>query len=424
MKRKVAEIARLATKKSKDLQSGLQPGSKSAFVIFPNCLFSDLSNFETHNYDSIFLVEEPMFFGHDKLRPYNINKIKLAWLRACMKSYFSVLQAKLGSQCIYVDYDEVQSYQFLSGYTVSLYDPVDYELETKLASFSIKYHKFESLLFLVPTTTIKDYFETKKGNKRIIQNHFYEWIKKELDVLTNVRSTDSENRQTLPKSHKLKWKTPSFNVGSDLKYYKEARDWVDSHHLFKDNIGDTSKLHLYPINEDGAKLQFTDFLENRAKEFGPYEDAIDKNEVVLFHSFISAPLNNGLLSPKWALDSIMKAKGHIPMNSLEGWVRQLTWREYQRSIYVCYFDDLRSANHFGHSNKLNWEVWYGRKSTNMEILDNELKKALSHGFAHHIPRLCIFLNMFNLLEVQLDDVVRWFSEVIAMDAYPWVNSFK
>ena len=32
----------------------------------------------------------------------------------------------------------------------------------------------------------------------------------------------------------------------------------------------------------------------------------------------------------------------------------------------------------------------------------------------------IFLNIFVLMQVRIEDVIQWFSQVVSMDAYPWV----
>jgi deoxyribodipyrimidine photolyase-related protein len=388
--------------------------SKS-FIVLPNSLFYNIKPLK--DFDKIFVVEEPLFFGLE--RQYNINKIKLAYMRACLRYYYDYLQ-KNYINVHYIEHDNVKDYSFVHGECVTFYDPVDFDFDEKMTRLKIDYVKLETKLFFNTNEQIRGYFESKKDSKRFIQGQFYTWMKQKLNVLVNVKSKDEENRKPLPKNHTFTFSKVRFDKGVVEKYYKEAKEWVENHPTYKNNIGSADKLHFYPINEEGAKEQFTDFLETRVKNFGPYEDAIDKKQVVLFHSFISASLNTGLLLVEWVLDRLMSHL-NIPMNSLEGYVRQLIgWREYQRGLYVYFYKDLRSANHFGNSRRLNWSVWYGEKSTGMEILDNEIKKAMLYGYSHHIPRLCIFLNIFVLMQVRLEDVVKWFSEVVCMDAYPWV----
>ena len=50
------------------------------------------------------------------------------------------------------------------------------------------------------------------------------------------------------------------------------------------------------------------------------------------------------------LDEIFKHKSKIPINSFEGYVRQLFWREYQRLCYKYY--NFKNKNYFGNKKKL------------------------------------------------------------------------
>lgn len=390
------------------------------FIIFPNSLFYDITIFEKEKYDNIFIVEEPIFFGHDKkYKNYNINKIKLAYMRASMKYYYDWLKSKI-QNINYIEYNDVKNYAFLKkeNNNIVFYDPIDYNLEDKLLNNNIKFTKIDTLLFNLPASEIIKYFQDKKNknSQRIIHGEFYIWMKKKLKVLENISSKDNENRKSLPKNNKLVFDKLIFK---EQNYYDDAIKWVNNHTLFKNNIGSTDKLNLYPINEIAAKKQFNFFLKNKVNSFGDYEDAIDVNDPMLYHSLIGAPLNIGILSSKWVLSTIMSTK-NIPINSLEGYVRQLTWRCFMFGIYSVFYKEIKIANHFEFTNKLNWDYWYGKKEIGIEILDNEIKKALKFGYSHHIVRLEVFLNIFILTEIKLDDVIKWFSEVIAIDSFDWV----
>jgi deoxyribodipyrimidine photolyase-related protein len=385
------------------------------FVVLPNSIFYDIKPLK--DFDQIFLVEEPLFFGIE--RQYNINKIKLAYMRACMRKYYDFLLESF-TNVHYIEHDDAKDYAFVKNETITFYDPVDFEFEEKMVRLKVDYVKWDTKLFFNSSEQVREYFGKRKDSKRFIQGNFYSWMKQRLDVLVHVKSTDEENRKPLPKNHQFVFKKLRFDDDVEKTYYDEAIVWVNNHPTYKNNIGTAVKLPHYPISENSAKNLFNYFLECRVNNFGPYEDAIDKKEEVIFHSFISASLNTGLLPVQWVLDVLMKHP-NIPMNSLEGFVRQLIgWREYQRGIYLNFYPELKVANHFQNTNRLNWEYWYGKKSTGMEILDNEIRKAMTFGYSHHIPRLCIFLNIFVLMQVQLNDIVKWFSEVICMDAYPWV----
>jgi deoxyribodipyrimidine photolyase-related protein len=82
---------------------------------------------------------------------------------------------------------------------------------------------------------------------------------------------------------------------------------------------------------------FDDFLMNRLVLFGRYEDAIQRDETVLFHSAISPLLNIGLLTPGNVVAATLDyVKDHeVPVESFEGFIRQMIgWREFIRAVYV------------------------------------------------------------------------------------------
>ncbi|KAI8899212.1 DNA photolyase, FAD-binding/Cryptochrome [Globomyces pollinis-pini] len=387
-----------------------------ALLIFPNSLVYNVDALQKANVNQIFVVEEPLYFGHHKLKPYNISKIKLAYMRASMKSYQDWLTLNGFKQVQYIDYDQIDDYKFCQPFNVTLYDPIDFDLETRLSKF-FDYQKLESLLFLQSSSKITEYFQSKTKNK-FLHAHFFNWMKKDLKILENVSSTDKDNRKSLPKNHSFKFKNINFKSNH---HYEEAIEWVNNHPTFKTNIGSTDHLLLYPINDQDAKILLQDFIKSKFNNFGDYEDAIDSKHAILFHGFISPALNSGILSPKFVLHQIMEMKGKVPMNSLEGFVRQLIgWREYQRGIYISFYKEIMNSNYFNYTRKLNWDYWNGIKQSGIPILDNEIKKALSYGYSHHIVRLMVFLNIFVLLGIRLQDVVQWFSQTICMDAYPWV----
>ena len=343
---------------------------QTAFLIFPNSIFPDL---KINNHDKVFIIEDPFFF---KPKDYSISKIKLAYFRASMRYFYDHLQHPNKE---YIEYSSVKNYDFLYGYEATFYDTVNRGLNDKLASL-VDSNRLPTPLFLMSDSECIAYF--RKSNKRFVQQHFFEYVKGKMGVLKGVESKDTENRKALPKNHKFKFSLPRFDKEEGKVYYQEAREYIDTHPVFKKNLGSTEQVHRYPITQQASQAHFLQFLDDKVALFGPYEDAVDKKESILFHSFISVPLNVGLLSPQWVLDTIM-GRTDIPINSLEGFVRQLIgWREYQRGIYVS-FPDLAQSNHFGHSRKLTWEYWNGEKQIGIPILDNEIQKILILTYQRH-----------------------------------------
>ena len=54
----------------------------------------------------------------------------------------------------------------------------------------------------------------------------------------------------------------------------------------------------------------------------------------MYHSLLSTSINIGLLNPLEIIDDLKKIKSKVPVNSFEGFLRQLFWREYQRYTYI------------------------------------------------------------------------------------------
>ena len=99
----------------------------------------------------------------------------------------------------------------------------------------------------------------------------------------------------------------------------------------------------------------------------------------MFHSCLSTSINIGLLNPLEIIEEIRGLEKKIPLNSYEGYVRQLFWREYQRYTYL--FCDF-SENYFGNKKKLGKE-WYTGE-TGCDPVDYAIKTGFDSGYLHHI----------------------------------------
>ena len=116
---------------------------------------------------------------------------------------------------------------------------------------------------------------------------------------------------------------------------------VNTH--FKDHVGDASDLWL-PVTRKDALSWWQSFLANHFNLFGDYEDAIEPSSDFLFHSAISPLLNIGLLTPQQVINDVLSLSDQIPLNSLEGFIRQVIgWREFIRGIYEHYNDDQQAS---------------------------------------------------------------------------------
>ena len=77
----------------------------------------------------------------------------------------------------------------------------------------------------------------------------------------------------------------------------------------------------------------------------------------MFHSVLSSCINIGLLNPNQILKELKKYKDKVKINSFEGYLRQLFWREYQRYCYI-YVDLMKTILEI--RKKLNLEMVYWR----------------------------------------------------------------
>jgi deoxyribodipyrimidine photolyase-related protein len=388
-------------------------------LILPNQLFVSKQEVAKHRF--VYLLEEPIFFYDAKYKPFKPNKVKLAFLRACMKAYHkSVSTPKTPIQ--YIDYNDFDKFvRSISSHSkVVMYDPIDNDVVSK-------YNKLFKDLILLPSPDLiipkqkldKEYFQKHSKTQR--HASFYEFIKKELNILNGVKNLDKENRSPPPKlePHIYNFR-PSV---STLPYYNEAIDYVNKH--FHDHIGNTENVKLYPITYKDANKQFTFFLNNSLPNFGRYEDAVMKDDAFMYHSIMSPLLNVGLLNPTniihLTIEFYKSSKLKIPLSSLEGFIRQVVgWRCMMQAMYIFKADDLLKSNAPNNIYTFrDWQPWL-KGETGILPLDEEIKKACKYGYSHHIVRLMIFLNFFILCELHPDVIYKWFMEVVSIDAYSWV----
>ena len=227
-------------------------------------------------------------------------------------------------------------------------------------------------------------------------------------------SFDAENRKKYPR----KKQAPHISFPDKNKFYEEAKAYVNLH--FKDNLGELTDAPLYPIDFQSTDIWFKDFLKNRFHEFGTYEDAIVSQEKILNHSVLTPMLNVGLITPKNIIEKSIEyaLKENIPINSLEGFVRQIIgWREFIRGMYITKGSEQRTCNYWNFTRKIPPSFYDG--TTGIEPVDTTIKKVLETGYCHHIERLMILGNFMLLCEFSPDEVYRWFMELF-IDAYDWV----
>ena len=357
------------------------------FIILPHQLFNYKHLDKTKK---IILWEHPQYFTK-----YKFNKKKLILHRASMKYYYDYLKKK-DFKVKYINFNEKMTKK-----EYQIFDPID---KIKLPN---KAEIIESPNFLL---TKNDYAEYRQKTDKFLFYNFYMWSKKKLDLIPNVKSTDKENRKKLPKDIQLP-KQPKITKKDD-EYVEEAIKYVNTH--FSKNYGNTEKFN-FPVTHSTAKKWLKLFLENKFKNFGSYQDSIIIENNKLFHSLLSSSINIGLLNPSDLVKGIFKYKSKVPMNSFEGYLRQLFWREYQRYTYIYY--DFSKENYFGNRKKLN-KKWYTGE-TGIDPVDDCIKRGFDTGYLHHIERLMVVGNYMNLDGIAPKEGFKWFME-FSCDSYEWV----
>lgn len=362
-------------------------------IILPNQLFS--IRYLPKNKIPIILWEHPHFFVD-----YNYNKKKLVLHRASMRYYFDYLQ-KNKYRVKYIEYH--QKFEIEKSAKIKMFDSIN-KLKFKFKISEI----LESPNFLL---TIKLYEKYRNYTDKYVFNNFYMKAKYILDIIPKIKSLDKENREKYPKKKISFPKLPKVQSSSS-KYITEAGKYVTKH--FPKNIGDISKFN-YPVTHSDTKKFLLNFIKTRIKNFGKYQDIIDREQSVLYHSCLSSSINIGLINPLEIVVELKKNKSKIPINSYEGYIRQLFWREYQRYTYI-YFD-FSKHNYFGNSNRLTKE-WYDG-TTGIDPVDKSILKFEDTGYLNHIERLMVVGNYMNLCQIKPTDGFRWFMEM-SIDSYEWV----
>ena len=177
----------------------------------------------------------------------------------------------------------------------------------------------------------------------------------------------------------------------------------------------------WPLTAAQAQETLDDFVEHRLPEFGRWQDAMWTGEPWLYHSRLSAVLNQKLLHPRTVLEAAERAhrSGRVPLAAAEGFVRQiLGWREYVRGVYWHTMPGYLERNALGAVQPLPGFYWTAE--TDYHCLRHALKQTLDLGYAHHIQRLMVTGLFSLLLGVNPQEVHRWYLAVY-VDAVEWVE---
>ena len=393
----------------------------------PDTVFADHFPPETGRH--VFMAEDDGLCTH-----FRYHKKKLTFFLAAMRSHANLLRER-GCEVHYQALPENPS-QACAPFIERLDVLIRKKGFKKLMCFEIEDRFFEKeisdycratglALEVLPSpmflTTREEFGLYLKSQKKPFMKTFYERQRKRLKVLIEPDGTpiggkwsfDEENRKRLPEGVVA----PRLPPMTPTPILKQVETLVETR--FASHPGDASGLWC-PIDRQGALHWLDDFLSKRLREFGDFEDAFSEKQDFLYHSALTPLLNSGLLTPEEVLSKTLSyAKKHkIPLNSLEGFIRQLIgWREFIRGIYRNFDDRQQTANFWNHKRRFK-KCWY-EGETGIPPVDQTIRKAVRLGYTHHIERLMVLGNFMLLSGIAPAEAHRWFMELY-IDSADWV----
>ena len=354
-------------------------------------------------------------------RPY--HKQKLALVLASLR-HFALEQAHRGVAVRHVAgdtcYADLLRPLVRELGSLRMMEAAEYELREDLAPL-IESGAIEVLPNETWMTTRAHFDEAFAGGRQWRMDGFYRRVRRETGILMEdgrpmggKLSFDADNRKRWtgdPPAPDL----PIFPVDAIKREVVELVESSFDHHPGR---LDPSQL---PATREDAESLWRWALERCLPHFGPYEDAMSVASRNLFHTRVSALLNNGRLLARRLVEDV--AAQAIPLASKEGFIRQVMgWREFMHHVHAC-TDGFRSLPSHGHPNALGAReplppAFWG-KASGLACLDTVVDDVWETGYGHHITRLMVLSNLATLLSVDPRELTDWFW-VAYVDAYDWV----
>ncbi|MDA0707235.1 MAG: cryptochrome/photolyase family protein [Proteobacteria bacterium] len=354
---------------------------------------------------------------------------KIVLFLSAMRAYADELRAA-GYEVIYRKLDTADSRPYEEKLLAAMdsagverfvhFEIEDKPMEKRLVALAEEHGFVREVLPSPMFTCSRDAFaDYADGKSRLLMGDFYKWQRRRLHVLLDDQgeplggrwSFDADNRKRVPKNVEppcIDWPEPDTHV----------LDVVDTvAREFADHPGDAGEFR-WPTTRKQALAWLDDFVTTRLAEFGPYEDALSRRSETVFHSLLSPYLNLGVLTPDEVIEKIVACVDEVPLQSIEGFVRQVIgWREFVRGVYRQHSDTQDTANFWSHDRELT-SAWYAG-ATGIPPLDDTIQTTQKLGWAHHIPRLMILGNLMTLCEIRPQSAHRWFMEMF-VDSSEWV----
>ncbi len=253
--------------------------------------------------------------------------------------------------------------------------------------------------------------------------YWYRELRKDRQILMNGDKPvggqwnfDKDNRKSFGKNGPTDLPKPTLFQPDDIT--EQVIKDVDKH---LPNIPGKLDDFVWPVTRQQGLQVLDDFIRERLKHFGDYQDAMWTEQPWLYHSRLSLAINLKLLSPEEVIEAALKAyeNQQAPLNAIEGFIRQiLGWREYIRGLYWAHRDDWLDMNALNARRdlpKLYWDA-----DTQMTCLQQSVSQVLTYGYGHHIQRLMV-TGLFALLwGVKPKAIHEWYLAMY-VDAVAWVE---
>ena len=376
------------------------------------------------------ITEFPIFMceSDDLCTHFKYHKLKLIFFLTAMRDYHDELKLH-NLDCFYHQMPKHKQQHYVETLTIFCKEHqvetihhieiedmfFEQQLDKFAKSLSIERVIHKSPMFLTSKLEFEAYL-TK--SKKPFMKTFYEQQRRYLDILMQDNkpykgqwSFDEDNRKKTPK----KIVFPSMPQGTKSTHLAAVKSLIE--YKFKDHCGQTD--HCWFVTSRAEVNAWLDhFIDIKFNCFGDYEDAIDTRSDFLFHSALSPYINCGLITPNEILEKVIPLTSTVPINSLEGFIRQIIgWREFIRGIYHNFDHKQQSSNFFNHQRYLTAD-WYNA-TTGLEPLDHAINQVMRLGYTHHINRLMVIGNVMLLCQVHPKEVYRWFMECF-IDSADWV----
>jgi deoxyribodipyrimidine photolyase-related protein len=287
-------------------------------------------------------------------------------------------------------------------------EPSSFRQAQQLAEFGVEF--LENDFFL---TSRADFALWAGKQKSYVMENFYRAQRVRLGILVTDGAPeggrwnfDADNRLAPPKNYT--W--PG--------HLEHDRDDIDRE--VEKQLNHTAST-TWATTREGALKQLAWFVDHHLAGFGPYEDAVPKDEWALHHSLLSPYLNVGLLHAQEVVAAVLEAyrDGRAPLQSVEAFVRQVIgWREYINGMYWFLGEDYRNLNGLQADREL-LPAFTDSTATQMNCVSSVVADIEKRAWVHHIPRLMVLSNLALVTGVNPQKFLDWMREQF-VDASDWV----